>query len=183
MLAGLAACDRKKGQPVGIGNYKFGHTTRANIYDGICQPTELNDGRKATWCFALPPVKIGQRVADVDAYFLGQETEGNAKLPEKERKPALEKMPLLEVQFKIRGCVESEAEQWIRQRFGPQDVKQSKGALAVWQNDFVWIGAFLPSEQAKCLIHFLPVGESAEIQRIKEKAGGGSEPANTGSAP
>jgi hypothetical protein len=123
MLAGLAACDRKKGQPVGIGNYKFGHTTRANIYDGICQPTELNDGRKATWCFALPPVKIGQRVADVDAYFLGQETEGNAKLPEKERKPALEKMPLLEVQFKIRGCVESEAEQWIRQRFGPQAVE------------------------------------------------------------
>jgi hypothetical protein len=172
----LAACSGKKGEISGVGPYHFGThpTTRAAVYDGICQPTELTDGRKATWCFALKPVKIGKHVADVDAYFLGQESEANAKLPEKERKPALEKMPLIEVQFKVRGCVETEAEQWLRERFGPPDVSQAKGAMVVWHNSFIWVGAFLPSEPARCLIHFLPTSESAEIQRIKEKAAGGS---------
>lgn len=85
---------------------------------------------------------------------------------------ALEKMPLIEVQFKVRGCVESEAEQFLRERFGPPDVKQSKGALTVWQNPFMWVGAFIPSEPGRCLIHFLPMSEAAEIERIKAKADG-----------
>ena len=190
MLA-LDACKAGKPEVNGIGPYHYGAhpTTRAAIYDGICQPTELNDGRKATWCFALAPIKVGKRVAEVDAYFLGQETADNAKLPEKDRKPALEKMPLIEVQFKVRGCVEAEAEQWLRERFGPPDTSQGHGALEVWHNHFIWVGAFLPSEPGRCLIHILPTSEAAEIERIKAKASGGSTsdsgsaaPTSTGSA-
>ncbi|HUS33013.1 MAG TPA: hypothetical protein VMZ53_31135 [Kofleriaceae bacterium] len=182
----FVGCKPRKTEPNGVANYRFGKTTRANIFEGICQPTELTDGRKATWCFALPPLKVAKRVAEVDAYFLGQETEANSKLPEKDRRPALEKMPLIEVQFKVRGCVESEAENFLRERFGPPDVKQSKGALTVWQNSFMWVGAFLPSEPGRCLIHFLPMSEAAEIARIKAKAAGGAptpEPTTPSTAP
>jgi len=173
-IAVMGAC-KSKAEINGIGLYHFGShpTTRAAIYDGICQPTELTDGRKATWCFALPPIKVGNRAADVDAYFLGQETPENAKLPEKQRKPALEKMPLLEVQFKVRGCVEADTDQWLRAhlRLVP-DPQQSKGALEVFQNNFLWVGALLPSEPGRCLIHVLPTSEAAEIARIKAKAAG-----------
>src|SRR3954469_25706727 len=92
----LAACEGRKPEVSGIGPYQFGRTTRANVSDGVCQPTELTDGRKATWCFALPPVKVGKRVAEVDAYFLGQESEESSKLAWKDRKPTLEKLPLIE---------------------------------------------------------------------------------------
>ena len=181
----LAAC-KGKSEISGIGPYRFGSnpTTRAAVYDGICQPTELTDGRKATWCFALKPIKIGNRAADVDAYVLGQETEANAKLPEKERKPALEKMPLIEVQFKVRGCVEADTEQWLRAhlRMTP-DPKQSKGALEVFQNSFIWVGAIMPSEPGRCLIHVLPLSESAEIERIKAKLNGGDASAPPAPAP
>ena len=176
-LLATSAC-KGKSEINGIGLYHFGThaTTRAAIYDGVCQPTELTDGRKATWCFALPPIKIGNRAADVDAYFLGQETAENAKLPEKQRKPALEKMPLIEVQFKVRGCVEAETDQWLRShlRLVP-DPQQSKGALEVFHNHFLWVGALLPSEPGRCLIHVLPTSEAAEIERIKAKATGGGD--------
>jgi hypothetical protein len=185
-IAVMGAC-KSKAEINGIGLYHFGShpTTRAAIYDGICQPTELTDGRKATWCFALPPIKVGNRAADVDAYFLGQETPENAKLPEKQRKPALEKMPLIEAQFKVRGCVEADTDQWLRShlRLVP-DKNQSKGALEVFQNHYLWVGALLPSEPGRCLIHMLPMSETAEIERIKAKAaGGGDAPAPPAPAP
>jgi hypothetical protein len=185
LLVVLAACEGKS-EISGIGPYRFGTnpTTRAAVYDGICQPTELTDGRKATWCFALKPIKVGNRAADVDAYFLGQETEANAKLPEKERKPALEKMPLIEVQFKVRGCVEADTDQWLRThlRMTP-DPKQSHGALEVFQNKFIWVGAIMPSEPGRCLIHILPMSEAAEIARIKAKVAGGNAPPPSANQP
>jgi len=178
VVAAAAACGRKA-EVNGIGPYNFAHTTRAAVHDGVCQPTELTDGRKATWCFALPPIKVGKRVAEVDAYFLGQEPQDSAA-PEA-RKAAQEKLPLIEVQLKVRGCVESEAEQWMRERFGPPDMKQTRGALEVWQNHFIWAGALLPSEPGRCLIHLLPLSEAAEIARIKAKAAGGDSPSGNSS--
>jgi hypothetical protein len=161
-LVAVAACSQKPAEPSGIGPYRFGHTTRGSIHDGICQPTDLNDGRKATWCFALPPIKVGKRTAEVDTYFLGTSNDA----------------PLIEVQMKVRGCVEDEADQWIRARFGPPI--ESKGAREYWKNSFLWIGAFLPDQPGRCIIHFLPLSENAEIERLKQ-SGSAAGSAGSGS--
>jgi hypothetical protein len=145
-----ASCGSKEPEFTGVGNWRFGHTTLADAKQGVCQPTDLNDGRKGTWCFANPPFKVGKRVADVDLYFLG--TEPTAQL--------------IEIQLKIRGCVEQEAEDWMRQGFGPPT--ESKGTREYWKNSFLWAAAMLPSEPGRCLIHFLPLSENAEIERIKK---------------
>lgn len=170
LLAG--ACKAKQAQPRGLGPYRFGVTTRANIHQGICQPTELSDGRKATWCFSLPPIKVGERVAEVDTYFLGTEPpplpETATKDEKDARKKALETMPLIELQLKVRGCVEAEAERWMRERYGPAD-PTSKGAKLYWHNDFLTAIAFLPSEPGRCHIHMLPNSEATEIERLKAK--------------
>ena len=153
-VAAMGACDGKPGQVTGLGHYVFGHTTRGSIHDGICQPTDLTDGRKATWCFALPPFKVGKRPAAVDAYFLGTANDA----------------PLIELQLKIRGCVEDEADQWMRQRFGAPFASEHQKEF--WKNDIFWAGAWLPSEPGRCIIHFLPLSENAEIDRLKQSPKG-----------
>jgi hypothetical protein len=158
VLVALAACDGGKAEPNGLGNYKFGHTTRASIHDGNCQPTKLRDGRDAIWCFALPPIKVGNRVAEVDTYF--------SLAPPYTKETA----PLIEIQLKVRGCVEDEADQWMRARFGPPI--ETKSTREYWKNSFVWAAALLPSEPGRCLIHLLPLSENAEIDRIKREADG-----------
>jgi len=149
LLLGLVACEGRQPEPRGLGPYQFGKMTRGNIHDGVCQPTDLSDGRKATWCFALPPIKVNKRVAEVDAYFLGSD----------------DTAPLIEVQLKVRGCVEDELDRWMRARFGPPI--ETKSTRAYWQNSFLWSAAFMPSEPGRCLVHFLPLSENAEIDRIK----------------
>jgi len=153
-VAAFGACDAKSGSVTGLGHYVFGHTTRGSVHDGICQPTDLNDGRKATWCFALPPFKVGKRTAEVDAYFLGTANDA----------------PLIELQLKIRGCVEDEADQWMRQRFGAPIASEHNKEF--WKNDIFWAGAWLPSEPGRCIIHFLPLSENAEIDRLKQSEKG-----------
>jgi hypothetical protein len=106
---------------------------------------------EATWCFSLPAYKIAGRVAEIELYFDGPMTQENG--------------PLIEIQLKIRGCVEDEAERWMRERFGPPI--ESKATREYWKNSFLWAGALLPSEPGRCLIHFLPLSENAEIERIK----------------
>jgi hypothetical protein len=169
VVAGFAGCEGRKAETSGLGHYKFGTTTRANVHDGVCQPTELTDGRKAVWCFALPPIKVGQRVADVDAYFLGSEPPPLPETATKEQVAELKKiqegLPLIELQLKIRGCVEDQAEQWMRERFGKPI--ESKSTRVYWKNSFLWAAAFLPSEPGRCVIHFLPLSENAEIDRLK----------------
>ena len=165
-------CEGRKGEPSGLGKYRFGTTTRAMVHDGVCQPTELTDGRKAIWCFALPPIKVGKRVAEVDAYFLGSEPpplpDTATKEDVAERKKLQEGLPLIELQLKVRGCDEYEAEQWMSQRFGKPS-PESKPTRKYWYNSFLWAAAFLPSEPGRCLIHLLPLSENAEIERLKQK--------------
>jgi hypothetical protein len=145
-----AGCGGKDPEYTGIGPYRFNHTTRKDVHDGVCQPTDLSDGRKATWCFAVPPFKIGKSNADVDLYFLG--TEPDAKL--------------IEIQLKVRGCHEDELEQWLRTAFGaPLDTRPQR---AYWKNSFLWVGALMPSDPGRCLVHVLPLSENAEIERIKQ---------------
>ena len=54
MLA-AAGCDEKKPEFAGVGKWRFGHSTLKAAREGVCQPTDLTDGRKATWCFAQTP--------------------------------------------------------------------------------------------------------------------------------
>jgi hypothetical protein len=154
-VAAFGACDSGKVEPNGLGSYKFGRTTRGSVHDGNCQPTDLRDGRKAIWCFALPPIKVGKHVAEVDTYFLATPpyTEQNA--------------PLIEIQLKVRGCVEDEAERWMRARFGAPI--ETKSTREYWKNSFLWAAAFLPSEPGRCVIHILPLSENAEIERLKSE--------------
>jgi hypothetical protein len=180
LLATLAACKAKKAEPNGLGPYRFGHTTLASLNNNPsltslmtkCQPTELSDGRKATWCFALNPIMVGERSADVDAYFLGSEPpllpEGATEEQKKARLDELKKMPLIELQLKIRGCVEQQVEQWMRQRYGGA-LPETKGPKVFWANSFMWAMAVLPSEPGRCMIHMLPASETAEIARLKAK--------------
>ena len=127
---------------------------------GCASPPISSDGRKATWCFALPPIRIGaagrdgqqgKQTAEVDLYFLG--TEPTARL--------------IEIQLKVRGCHEDELDQWLRQGFGPPvDSKPKRG---YWKNSFLWVAALMPSEPGRCLVHVLPLSENAEIDRIKQQ--------------
>jgi hypothetical protein len=147
----FGACKQQAPDPNGVGPYVFGHTTRGQIHDGNCQPDVLEDGRKAIWCMALPPYKVGTKAADVDAYFAG--TDNTA--------------PLIELQLKVRGCIEQEAEAWMRERFGTPI--ENKATRVYWQNSFLWAAAELPSAPGRCVIHFLPLSETTEIARIKAK--------------
>jgi hypothetical protein len=174
LLAGAVpflGCEGRKPEPSGLGKYRFGTTTRAQVHDGVCQPTELTDGRKAVWCFGLTPIKVGKRVAEVDAYFLGSEPpplpDDATKEDVAERKKLQEGLPLIELQLKVRGCVEDEVDRWMRERFGPPI--ETKSTRQYWKNSFLWAAAFLPSEPGRCVIHFLPLSENAEIERLKQK--------------
>lgn len=153
VAAGLAAvaCGNREPEFAGVGQWRFTRSKLADAHDGICQPTELTDGRKATWCFAQPPLRIGSRSADVDLFFLGGEPSA----------------PLIEIQLKVRGCHEDELEQWMRSAFGvPIETRANR---AYWKNTFLWAAALMPSEPGRCLVHFLPLSENAEIDRIKQK--------------
>ncbi|MGN6108976.1 MAG: hypothetical protein ACTHU0_27975 [Kofleriaceae bacterium] len=148
-LAALAACSERKPEPSGVGQWRFPRTVRADAKAGVCQPTTLDDGRKVTWCFAMPPFKVAGRVAEVDLYFGGTE----------------DTSPLIEIQLKVRGCVEADLERWMRTNFGPPiETKPTRG---YWKNSFLWAAALMPSEPGRCLVRLLPLSEGAEIERIK----------------
>jgi hypothetical protein len=153
VILAMGSCNKGPPEYSGIGKYRFGHThTKDAAKDGLCQPTEIEDGRrKATWCFGMPGVAVGSRAAEIHLYFEGTEPDGE----------------LIEIQLKIRGCNEDELEHWLRQAFGPP--YESKSNRAYWKNTYVWVAALMPSEPARCLVHLLPHSETSEIARIKGK--------------
>jgi hypothetical protein len=148
LIVAIAACSGREPEAAGVGQWRFGKTTRADA-TGVCQPTDLQDGRKATWCFGQPAYKIGGHVADVDLYFVGTEPTGK----------------LIEIQLKVRGCDEGALDQWMRHAFGVPI--ENRSSRAYWQNSFLWAAAFMPSEPGRCLVHLLPLSENGEIARIK----------------
>jgi hypothetical protein len=150
LAAAAGACSGRAGEFDGIGDWRFPHTTLQDIHAGVCQPTELGDRRKATWCYAQPPIKLAGRAADVDLYFLGTE----------------ETAHLIEIQLVIRGCQEDQLDQWLRTSFGaPIQTRPGRG---FWKNSFLWIAALMPSEPGRCLVHVLPLSETAEIARLQQ---------------
>lgn len=145
----VGACEPPRAEPSGVGNWRFTRTVRADAKRGVCQPTQLADGRAATWCFANPPFKVAGRVAEVDLYFAGTHPQA----------------PLIEIQLKVRGCVEADLETWLRSHFGVP--YETRGNRAYWKNSFLWAAALMPSEPGRCLVHLLPLSETGEIERIK----------------
>lgn len=155
MLALCVWACSKRGEPNGLGPYRFGHTTAGKLRDGNCRPDTARDGRQIIWCTALTPIKVGKRAANVDAYFL-------LEPPYTE-----ETAPLIEILISVRGCVEDEVVQWMRERYGPP--VENKATRVYWRNSFLWAAAFVPSEPGRCLVHVLPLSESAEIERLKQE--------------
>lgn len=142
-------CSKRHPEYTGIGQWRFGHTTLKDVTEGLCQPSELADGRAGTWCFAQAPYKIGTSSAEVHLYLDG--TEPKAKL--------------IEIQLSVRGCHEDQVESWMRSSFGaPIESKSTRG---YWKNSVLWAAAFMPSEPGRCLLRFVPLSENAAIERIK----------------
>jgi len=155
LVLALFACEAKKGQPSGIGRWRVGGanpTVRKDAKDGICSKEDTSaSGRPVTWCHSLPPIKVANRTASVDLYFNGHADDA----------------PLIEVQLNIRGCVENDLDRWLRGVLGvPIETVEKR---AYWKNDFMWVGAIMPSDPGKCRVHILPLSETAEIERIKAK--------------
>jgi hypothetical protein len=149
----LTACSSSHKEPEvsGIGKYKFTTTKLKNVHEGQCQATELDDGRKGTWCFQLPGFKVGKSsIAEMDLYFLGTDPEAS----------------LIEILLKVRGCDETELDQWMRTALGPPI--ETKSTREYWKTKYLWAAALMPSEPARCVVHLLPLSENSEIDRIKQ---------------
>jgi hypothetical protein len=146
----LVACKGGDGEYSGIGHWRFGTTTRKDVGAGTCFATKLGDGRDATRCMGLQQLKVGERNADVEVYFLGDQPDA----------------PLIEIMLTIRGCNEDDVDRFMRRTFG--DPFQTRANRAYWKNSFMWMAALLPSESARCAVHFLPNSETAEIARIEK---------------
>jgi hypothetical protein len=152
VLVLLAACEPKKAEPNGIGQWRFGHTTPkiARKY-GLCDHTDTSTGRKVTWCHQMPPLKIANRNTTVDLYFDAHDDDAN----------------LIEIQLVVVGCNEDDLDRWIRTALGPPS--ETRSTRSYWQNSFMWVAALMPAEPGRCRMHFLPLSEKTEIERLKQK--------------
>lgn len=152
VVAGLATlmpgCRADPPEFAGIGPYHVKKLTLAAA-PGRCEPTDLPDGRKGTWCFGQPAIALAGQSADVDLYFAGSEPQA----------------PVIEIQLQIRGCKERELMDWLRRNFGAPT--EERGARAFWQNSSVYVIGELPSAPARCAVRVFPKSERAEVERIK----------------
>lgn len=149
-LVATGACSKKEPEFAGVGQYRFGHTKLGTIKNGVCNNTTIDDGkRKATWCFALPAFNVANRAAEPELYFEGEGADA----------------PLIEIQLKVRGCLEQDTETWLRTHFGPPI--ESKPGRLYYKNSFVWVAALIPSEPGRCRIHLLPHSEQSQIAKVK----------------
>lgn len=151
-ILATGACSQKEAEFAGVGQYRFGHTTLEDLKGkGVCQTTTIDDGqRKATWCFALPAYKIANRGAEIELYFEGEKPDA----------------PLIEIQLKVRGCLEQDLETWMRTAFGPPI--ETRSTRLYYKNSFLWAAALIPSEPGRCRVHLLPHSEQGQIAKVKQ---------------
>jgi hypothetical protein len=143
-----AACSSAPQEAAGAGGWDVTHTTLADAHGGRCEPSDLPDGRKGTWCFLMPPLSLDGQNAQVDLYFGGTAPES----------------PLVEIQLKVLQCHLEQAETWTASRFGA--AVEHAGDRYFHQNRYV-DAAVLP-DGGRCLIRILPLAEKAEWERIKK---------------
>ncbi len=156
-LLSLPGCDRRDRSYAGIGTYQVGKTTLADA-SGRCEPTELPDERKGTWCYLQPALTIASRPADVDLYFLGETPDA----------------PMIELQLDVRGCEPDRLSLWLRERFGAP--RTSTPTWSAWENRKLYLIAESPTDTSRCLIRVLPRSEQAEFERLRTKAGVAAAP-------
>ena len=154
----VTGCEKKKGQPSGIGKWRLATSTNPTLYsdlvkakEGICSKDTSSTGKPIIYCHQLTPIKVGSRTATVDLYFDGHADDAK----------------LVEIQLGVRGCIEDELDRWIRSALGPPI--ETRATRGYWQNDFIWVAALMPSDPARCLVHVLPASEKSEIERLKQK--------------
>jgi len=151
VLSLVVACNSGPDEFDGLGKWRFGKTTLANAKrEGRCDPTKLSDGRDATWCYAVTPIKIANRATTVDLYFLGSADDA----------------PLIEIQLHTRGCQEDQLIGWMRTSFGQQLDEHDKKYY--WQNKYLFAAAFAPISPGECEVHFVPLSEQSEIARLRK---------------
>jgi len=143
-----AGCASPAPEYDGIGVWKVTRTTLKDA-TGRCEPTDLPDGRKGSYCFGQSPLKLAGAPTEIDLYFDGVEPTSK----------------LIEEQLKVRGCREEPTLAFLRKLFGTPF--GTKGAKVFWQNRFVFVAAIAPSDPGQCLIRVFPLSEIAEIQKIK----------------
>ena len=148
LLLGLAACGSAPQEAAGAGGWDVTHTTLADAHGGRCEPTDLPDGRKGTWCFLMPSLSLDGQTAQVDLYFGGTTPDA----------------ALIEIQLKVLQCKIDQAESWTATRFG--NPVEHEGDRYYHQNRYV-LAAVVP-DGARCLVRVLPVSERAELERIKK---------------
>lgn len=144
----VAACKSPKPEYDGLGVWKVTRTTLKDA-TGHCDPTDLPDGRKGSYCFMQQPLDIAGSTADVDLYFAG--TDPNSQL--------------IEEQLKLHGCREEPTLAFLSKLFGTP--LATKGAKVFWQNHYVFVAAIAPSEPAQCLIRIFPLSEKSEIAKVQ----------------
>ena len=100
-LAGAGAACGRKTEYAGLGPWHVKHTKLRDA-TGRCQPEDLPDGRKGTWCFGQPGLRLGGQDASVDLYFGGTTPDA----------------PVIEIELQFRGCREEPLEAWLKTHFG-----------------------------------------------------------------
>jgi hypothetical protein len=115
---------------------------------GRCDPTDLPDGRKGMWCYALPKLGLAGMNAEVALYFGSNDPGGG----------------VIEIQLQISGCKETPLSNWLRKNFGrPVEDRSTK---AFWENANVYVVGELGAEPGRCLVRVLPKSEKAEYERL-----------------
>ena len=144
----VAACSSGKPDYAGIGPYHVKKLTLAQA-TGRCEPTDLPDGRKGTWCFGQPTIQVAGQPAEVDLYFGG--TEPSAKV--------------IEIQLQFRGCKEAPLTAWLKTTFGAPYDERSATKMA-WQNPSVFVLGEVPSQPGRCIVRLMPKSEAKEVERL-----------------
>lgn len=147
-MLSAGGCRSEKPEFSGIGPYHVKKLTLAQA-TGRCEPTDLPDGRKGTWCFGQPALSLAGQKAEVDLYF-------GAITPD---------APVIEIQLQFRGCKEGALIEWLRHSFGVP--VEERGTRMFWENPHVYVIGELPSAPARCAIRIFPKHEKTEVERIK----------------
>ena len=152
VLVAATGCGRET-EYAGVGPWHVKKTTLADA-TGRCEPTDLPDGRKGTWCYAQPGLRLGDHAASVDLYFGG--TTPDAKV--------------IEIQLGFRGCRDDVLATWVTRTFG--EPYEQVGSRRLMKNSAAFVVADLPASPGRCVVRLLPRSEAAEVERLKAAADG-----------
>ncbi len=147
-LGVVAACSSAPAQPAGVGEWDVTRTTLADA-SGRCDPIDLEDGRKGTWCSFQPALKVGAQTAAIDLYFGGAD-------------PA---SPVIEIQLQVKACRTEDFHAWMKTSFG--NPLEFKGTRFLWENRYLMIAADMPGSASRCTARIFPRAEQAMYDRIK----------------